>query len=116
MRRENVLAMILLAGCRAAREADPGPGSDGGSCNLYSPFIAWPRTHDATFRKAADRAGVDLTPTRFLGSRGWLVHTPCEGQAGRRTAMAEAASAAMSEAATAANIPGFRCWVWYQVD
>lgn len=78
---------------KAATAADPGPGleNDGGTCNLDSVVVRFPRgtRHDKIRKLLGDDQASALTGWPFKGF--WFIHVGALGQANRRSKMTEAA-------------------------
>lgn len=108
------LAEIFKVGNEAAKAADPGPDDDGGSCCFDCPAFMIPRARKDKIEAAAELAGVRVThyTRRGGGSEWWLSCT--NGQALRRTRMAEAATKAMRELVS--TIPGMEVRTYYALD
>lgn len=104
----KIVSALVLAE-RAAIEADPGPDADGGSCNFDSPVLTLPGARAATVAKIAKEAGVELSETTWLGKRRWFVRTTTNGQANRRSRMAEAACRVLRNA-------GLDAMMFYHAD
>ncbi len=76
----------------AALAADPGPEADGGTCNFDTPAIRLPGIRERFIRECATAAGISASAFDWLGGRRWFfVFVPMNGQANRRSIMAEAA-------------------------
>lgn len=80
---------------------------DGWSCNHDTPVINLPGVRMKTVKAAADEAGVRVDKKGPKGE--WWVFVTMNGQANRRTVMAEAARDAM-------KLHGFNAKVWYKAD
>lgn len=78
---------------KAAIESDPGPGfeNDGGTCNLDSVVVKFPRgtRHDAIRKLLGDEQAIALSGWPFKGF--WFICVGAKGQANRRSKMTEAA-------------------------
>src|SRR5579871_1003126 len=82
----------------AALAADPGPEADGGTCNFDTPAIRLPRVRERFVQECAAEAGIEASPFDWLGGRRWFfVFVPLNGQANRRSRMAEAANRKLKE-------------------
>jgi hypothetical protein len=82
----------------AALAADPGPAADGGTCNFDTPAICLPGIRERFVRACAAEVGIDASPFDWLGGRRWFfVFVPLNGQANRRSLMAEAACRRLKE-------------------
>ena len=78
----------IMAARAAATVADPI--DDGGTCNLDDIFLILPHANEAKMRKIADATGSYLRKSKWLGTTGYFVSVPANGQANRRAVMVEA--------------------------
>lgn len=84
----------------AALAADPGPGADGGTCNMDTPGFILRGVQKRRIEKAAEAAGLQIGEyTAFGGSRAYWLRTSYHGQANRRSTMMTAAQKILIEAA-----------------
>lgn len=115
MTKKTEALIQSLAECfKAAKSAALAKADipDGGTCNFDTPTFTIPRVRAETIRKAANIAGVSVNRS----SRGiWFLNGFLDGQAARRTVMAEAAEKAL-EAAVAEHRLIMHTSVWYQID
>jgi len=82
----------------AALAADPGQDADGGTCNFDTPVIEFPGIREKFIQDCATEAGISATSFKWFGGRRWFfVHVPSNGQANRRSIMAEAAYRKLKE-------------------
>ena len=111
---KKLLVEAFKAAEKAAVEADPGQDGDGGSCNFDSPSFRVKGIQEKTVDKLAEEAGVRVTSFNRFGSRAYWLRTTTNGQAMRRTTMAEAATRALRSYED--KIAGFTAFTYYQVD
>jgi len=95
MTTKQKLSLIFKAGIEAARLSDPGPASDGGTCNLDSVKLSLPRIRASTVLSAAELSNTHATSFTSFGTRMWWIGVGAMGQGFRRTKMVEAGARAM---------------------
>ena len=102
----------FLAACEnaysAALEAS-GTIDDGGTCNLDSTFIKWPRLNETAFNIVMESSCLNGYKTKWLGSMGVIIVPPNSGQANKRSKAAEAMTRTFREF-------GYTAQTWYQMD
>jgi hypothetical protein len=109
------LAALFRAADRAAKDADPGPDADGGTCNLDSPAFRVQGMQRRSIEAAAEEAGVTVARFTWLGGRKWYwLNCALFGQANRRSAMMKAALDALRTGE--GTIPGLSVCGYYQMD
>jgi len=107
------LVEALKKADQAAKDADPG--EDGGTCNFDSPVLHLPHVRSATRNAIAEAAGVALRPVHSWGAGYYHVGVTLHGQAGRRTAMVEAAAKSLYESLEKDGLP-WSATIYYQMD
>ena len=94
----------FLEAMEAAQTTD-----DGGTCNMDSTFITWPRVNEAAFTMVMDQACLSGWKTKWLGSTGIMITPPNVGQADKRCKAAETVTKVFKEF-------GYSASTWYQMD
>jgi hypothetical protein len=111
----EAIVTAIKAAAQAAQKADPGRDNDGGTCNFDAAFVSVPGMRAAQAEEIVQLCYEPGTP----GLRVWLnnhelygriLMVSCyNGQANRRTIMAEAAKRNLTAA-------GIDCGMYYQMD
>lgn len=109
------LADTLKRAHAAAVEAGNADTEDGGTCNMDTPAFRIDRVREVTIMRAAELAGVEVSPFKWMGGRRWFwLRVPNFGQANRRSRAMEAAQRVLRDAEPL--IPGMTACGWYQMD
>lgn len=100
---------LLTEALKAAKEVAQAlkDTEDSGTCNFDQPILYGVR--EAILKEAAEAAGVDYYKTKRYGRVCYLLGSIMEGQANRRTRMAEAAYKTLKAA-------GFEVSMYYAID
>lgn len=94
--RETLIQAFREAAA-AALAADPGPDADGGTCNFDTPALDLPGVREKFVEDCATAAGITAAAFKWFGKRAFFVFVPLNGQANRRSIMAEAAYRRLKE-------------------
>jgi hypothetical protein len=100
----------LKLAIEAAKAADPGQDADGGTCNFDSAYLRVPGMRESQFEKISAAVGDHhLSLSTYSWHGRILMLRAYNGQANRRTIMAEAAGKVFKES-------GLDSGIYYQMD